>query len=46
MNNSERASRSQKKGAREILRLGEKAFAYRRDILTADQEKKLEVSVS
>ncbi len=46
MNNSERASRSQKKGAREILRLGEKALAYRRDILTADQEKKLEVSVS
>jgi signal peptidase I len=46
MNNSERASRSQKKGAREILRLGEKALAYRRDILTEDQEKKLEVSVS
>lgn len=46
MNNSERASRSQKKGAREILRLGEKALAYRRDILTEDQEKKLQVSVS
>jgi signal peptidase I len=46
MNNSERASRSQKKGAREILRLGEKALAYRRDILNEDQEKKLEVSVS
>ena len=46
MNNSERASRSQKKGAREILRLGEKALAYRRDILTEGQEKKLEVSVS
>lgn len=46
MNNSERASRSQKKGAREILRLGEKALAYRRDILTEDQEKKLEASVS
>ena len=46
MNNSEKASRSQKKGAREILRLGEKALAYRRDVLTEGQVKKLELSVS
>jgi signal peptidase I len=45
MNNSEKASRSQRKGAREILRLGEKALAYRRDILTQDRVEKLEVSV-
>ena len=45
MNNLEKASRSQRKGAREILRLGEKALAYRRDILTQDQVEKLEVSV-
>ena len=46
MNNSEKASRSQKKGAREILRLGEKALAYRRDVLTEGKVKKLELSVS
>ena len=45
MNNLEKASRSQRKGAREILRLGEKALAYRRDILTQDRVEKLEVSV-
>ena len=30
-----KAKRSQKKGAKEILRLGEKALDYRRDILSA-----------
>lgn len=37
-----KAKRSQKKGAKEILRLGEKALDYRRDILSADQVERLE----
>ena len=37
-----KAKRSQKKGAKEILRLGEKALDYRRDILSSDQVTRLE----
>lgn len=37
-----KAKRSQKKGAKEILRLGEKALDYRRDILSTDQVTRLE----
>ncbi|MBT3668414.1 MAG: signal peptidase I [Opitutae bacterium] len=46
MTEQQEAKRSQKKGAKEILRLGEKALAYRRDILTADQVEKLESAVN
>jgi signal peptidase I len=46
MTEQNKAKRSQKKGAKEILRLGEKALAYRRDILTADQVEKLESAVN
>ena len=42
MNEEKKASRSQKKGAKEILRLGEKALAYRRDILNSEQVISLE----
>ena len=41
-----KAKRSQKKGAKEILRLGEKALDYRRDILSADQVERLESSTT
>jgi len=37
-----KAKRSQKKGAKEILRLGQKALDYRRDILSTDQVTRLE----
>ena len=36
---NKKATRSQKKGAKEILRLGEKALAYRRDILNLNHNK-------
>lgn len=45
MNEEKKASRSQKKGAKEILRLGEKALAYRRDILNSEQVISLESSI-
>ena len=41
-----KAKRSQKKGAKEILRLGEKALDYRRDILSIDQVERLESATS
>jgi signal peptidase I len=37
-----KAKRSQKKGAKEILRLGQKTLDYRRDILSTDQVTRLE----
>ena len=46
MNEEKKASRSQKKGAKEILRLGEKALAYRRDILNSEQVISLESSIN
>ena len=41
-----KAKRSQKKGAKEILRLGQKALDYRRDILSIDQVTRLESATS
>ena len=46
MKEQKKARRSQKKGAKEILRLGEKALAYRKDLLTSDQVGKLESSLN
>ena len=40
-----KAKRSQKKGAKEILRLGQKALDYRRDILSSEQVDGLETSL-
>jgi len=39
--NPRKASRSEKKGAKEILRLGLKVFAYRNDILSAEDKEEL-----
>ena len=46
MKEQKKAKRSQKKGAKEILRLGEKALAYRKDLLSSDQVGKLELSIN
>ena len=46
MKEQKKAKRSQKKGAKEILRLGEKALAYRKDLLSSDQVGKLELSLN
>jgi hypothetical protein len=45
MNEKMKAKRSQKKGAKEILRLGQKALDYRRDILSSEQVDGLETSL-
>ncbi len=45
MTKSIKASRSQKKGAKEILRLGVKALAYRRDILNEEDVVRLERAI-
>ena len=37
MTSEKKATRSQKKGAKEILRLGLKALSYRRDLLPQDE---------
>jgi len=42
MTSEKKATRSQKKGAKEILRLGLKALAYRRDLLPTDEAEKLQ----
>ena len=42
MNNSQKASRSQKKSAKELLRLGIKAHAYRKDLLENEKSRSLE----
>ena len=42
MTSEKKATRSQKKGAKEILRLGLKALAYRRDLLPAKEAERLE----
>lgn len=42
MISEKKATRSQKKGAREIIRLGLKALAYRRDVLPAEEVEVLE----
>ena len=42
---NKKATRSQKKGAKEILRLGEKALAYRRDILKPEKVTSLENAI-
>ena len=42
MISEKKATRSQKKGAKEILRLGLKALAYRRDLLPQDEVEELE----
>lgn len=39
---SQKASRMQRKGAKEILRVGQKALAYRKDLLTNDQRQRLD----
>ena len=39
---SQKASRMQRKGAKEILRVGQKALAYRKDLLTNDQKQRLD----
>ena len=39
-----KATRLQRKGAKEILRLGEKAFSYRKDLLSQDEAEELESS--
>ena len=41
MTSEKKATRSQKKGAREILRLGLKALAYRHDLLPAEEAERL-----
>ena len=41
----QKATRSQRKGAKEILRVGAKVLAYRRDVLPADELDKLERAV-
>ena len=45
MNEPKKATRSQKKGAKEILRLGEKALSYRKDLLAPDKATDLETAV-
>ena len=45
MNNSKKASRSQKKSAKELLRLGIKAHAYRKDLLENEKSRSLEKAV-
>ena len=42
MTSEKKATRSQKKGAKEILRLGLKALSYRRDLLSGDELDRLE----
>ena len=42
MTNSKKASRSQKKSAKELLRLGIKAHAYRKDLLENEKSRSLE----
>ena len=39
---AQKASRLQRKGAKEILRVGQKALAYRKDLLTNDQSQRLD----
>ena len=39
--NQKKASRTQRKGAKEILRLGEKVLAYRRDLLPEEEVQSL-----
>jgi signal peptidase I len=46
MNEPKKATRSQKKGAKEILRLGEKALSYRKDLLAPDKATDLETAVT
>lgn len=46
MNESKKATRAQKKGAKEILRLGEKALSYRKDLLAPDKATDLETAVT
>ena len=46
MSELKKAKRSQKKGAKEILRLGQKALDYRRDILNSKQVEELEQAVN
>ena len=41
---NKKATRLQRKGAKEILRLGEKALSYRKDLLSPDEAEKLESS--
>ena len=40
--NQKKATRTEKKGAKEILRLGLKVFAYRKDIISSQEGKELE----
>ena len=37
-----KATRTQRKGAKEILRLGNKALAYRKDLLSPEESEQLE----
>ena len=46
MNESKKATRAHKKGAKEILRLGEKALSYRKDLLPPDKATDLETAVT
>ena len=41
---NKKATRLQRKGAKEILRLGQKALAYRKDLLSQDEAEELECS--
>ena len=42
MMNPKKASRTEKKGAKEILRLGLKVFAYRKDVISSEEREELE----
>jgi signal peptidase I len=44
MTSEKNATRAQKKGAKEILRLAQKALAYRRDLLSQDEVDQLETA--
>ncbi|SVD23655.1 uncharacterized protein METZ01_LOCUS376509, partial [marine metagenome] len=44
MTSEKNATRAQKKGAKEILRLAQKALAYRRDLLPQDEVDQLEAA--
>ena len=46
MISEKKATRSQKKGAKEILRLGLKALSYRRDLLSQDDMEALDSSTT
>ena len=38
-----KATRSQKKGSKEILRLGQKVYDYRKDLLSEEDARKLRI---